>query len=255
MKATVKSIANTVNQLLDIPSLDPDDARRRKLLNILLAGSTVICGLGIVATITIDTTASLMGSANWEVWANDQQRAITYVVAGGGLVTFAVIYTINRHGPGWLASTLFLLVTTVLLVFSDTPDQVASGSALLGFAIPIMMASVILPPYASFIMAGLSNLLHIPISLSVGWIPNPFAILIFFMIALVSWLAAHSLERALKDLRTLNLELDQHVAQRTGELRAILNSTADGIVVFDTGGKASIANPATEHLLGQLTSG
>jgi PAS domain S-box-containing protein len=44
------------------------------------------------------------------------------------------------------------------------------------------------------------------------------------------------------------------VEQRTGELRAILNSTADGIVVFDNTGRASIANPATEHLLGQPSS-
>ncbi|NIV38613.1 MAG: PAS domain-containing protein, partial [Anaerolineae bacterium] len=88
--------------------------------------------------------------------------------------------------------------------------------------------------------------------------PNPFAMLAFFAIALVSWLSARSLGRALKDLRTINRELDQRVEERTREVaealsknRAVLQGIADGVVVFDEGGRAIVVNPAIADLVGR----
>jgi hypothetical protein len=88
-------------------------------------------------------------------------------------------------------------------------------------------------------------------------------ILIFLLIALVSWLSARSLEKALADLRIINAELDQRVADRTRDLaealirvqmessktQAILESIADGVIVFDGVGKATVVNPAISRLL------
>jgi signal transduction histidine kinase len=54
------------------------------------------------------------------------------------------------------------------------------------------------------------------------YIPHipPFPTLLgFFAVALVSWLAARTLEGALHELRAINRELDQRVEQRTEELR------------------------------------
>jgi signal transduction histidine kinase len=73
------------------------------------------------------------------------------------------------------------------------------------------------------------------------------------MLNTVLWIATRTMDRAISDLHTLNLELEDRVDQRTGELRAILDSTADGIVVFDTLGCATVANPATANLLGKPT--
>jgi len=126
------------------------------------------------------------------------------------------------------------------------------------FTIPIIMASVLLRPYVSFLIAGLSSLMITAIALSLQWVPNPFAMAIFFAIALVSWLASNTLERALRDLRVLNLQLEDRVRERTRELaealaknQAILDSTADGIVVFDTENRIIVANPAIADLLGR----
>lgn len=64
------------------------------------------------------------------------------------------------------------------------------------------------------------------------------------------------LEDALGDLRTLNEQLDQRVIERTRELaealardEAVLNSIADGVIVFDNRGRATVANPAIAGLL------
>jgi PAS domain S-box-containing protein len=125
------------------------------------------------------------------------------------------------------------------------------------------MASVLLRPWASFIMAGLVGLLLTAVALGAQLVPNMIGTLGFFAIALVSWLAARSLEQALADLRTINRELDQRVEDRTRELaealtreqaeasknQAILEGIADGVIVFDNEGRAIVANPAISHLI------
>jgi PAS domain S-box-containing protein len=236
-------------RLLDVPSMDPDDARRRKLLNILLGGILILTLFLFLATIIVDV------GGVWE-WDRPQDRTTAYL---GSIVTFVgslIIFMINRRGPGWVASSLFVLLMVALVTITDTPQEVASGRGLLLFAIPIIMGSVLLRPYASFVIAGVSSLVIAVIASAIGWLPNLFAMGVFGAVALVAWLAAQTMERALKDLRTLNVELDQRVRDRTRELaeslsktEAILASTADGIVVFDTNGKAAVANPALAGLL------
>jgi PAS domain S-box-containing protein len=93
---------------------------------------------------------------------------------------------------------------------------------------------------------------------------NAFAMIGFFMVGFVAWLSSRSLEQALRDLRGINANLDSLVADRTqalaqalarervetGRSQAILNSIADGVIVFDTAGTSTLANPAVEGLLG-----
>ena len=240
---------NRISRLLDVPTLDPDDARRRKLLNILLTGVGAISLAALLAIVVLDLLA---------LPYSVEETQLLYAACIAMLIGVAVTYLINRYGPGWLASSLFLLLLLVVSMFSDDPAHVANGRSLLVFAIPIYMASVLLRPWGSFIMAALSSVVISLIATnSLGVVPNFPAMFLFSVMALVSWLAARGLEQALRDLRTLNLELDQRVQDRTRELaqslsqtEAILDSTADGIVVFDNEGRATVANPAATGLLG-----
>ena len=49
----------------------------------------------------------------------------------------------------------------------------------------------------------------------------------FYLLALISWLAARTMEQALHDLRILNVELDQRVQDRTRELANTNQELAD----------------------------
>jgi signal transduction histidine kinase len=76
-------------------------------------------------------------------------------------------------------------------------------------------------------------------------------------------LSARSLDQALRELRAINANLDQVVTERTqalaeslqrerieaGRNQAILNSIADGVVVFDRKWNAILANPALKSML------
>jgi PAS domain S-box-containing protein len=250
MEIGLKAIINKINQILDVPSLDPDDARRRKLLNILLLGLVIVGILALLATISVD----IAGLA----WAG-QDRLTAYLGSISLLIVPTILFAINRYWAGWLSSALLLLFLTVAAAFTDEPQHVVDGRGLLVFAIPIMMGSILLRPYASFIMAGLSSLVVVIMKLRLlEGAPNPFAILIFFILALIAWLAAQTLERALRDLRAINRELDQRVEERTRDLaealsktEAILEGIADGVIVFDNHGVSTVANPATTYLLGK----
>lgn len=244
-----------INQWLDVPAVGPDDARRRKLLNILLLGLAVIALVVLVVTI-MDNDLS-----------NPHILADSLPVLLGGLVWLvgsAIMFAINRYGSGQLASSMFLLLLTLVIAFSDLPEQVTNGRGVSLFAVPILMASFLLGPWASFVMSGLSGVVITIMSLSMLQTAPPWISLIaLFSIALASWLSARGMERALQDVRTLNRELDQRVAERTRDLalalareqvessksQAILDGIADGVIVFDNEGQAIVANPAISHLL------
>jgi PAS domain S-box-containing protein len=239
-----------ISQWLDVPSTDPDDARRRMLLNILLVGLASAGLLALIATIAVDV-------AGLE-WAG-QDRLTAYAGSVAVLIIPIVVSVINRYWSGWIASTLILLFLVAAAAFTDEPRQVTDGRGLLVFAIPIIMSSVLLRPYASFLIAGISSLViaYIKFTLDEG-VPNPFAMLIFFLVALASWISARSLERALTDLRVINRELDRRVEARTTELaealgrtQAILHGIADGVIVFDNTGVSTLANPAMATILGK----
>ncbi len=199
---------NVIKRLLDVSSADPDDARRRQLLNILLLGLAVLVVIGFVAT-------SYAGITGLE----DSEGVTKLLVASSATATIlGVVFVINRYGTGWLASSLMLLFFILIVAFTDEPHEVAGGRSLIMFTIPIVIASVVLRPAASFVMAGLCSIVITVLALRTHIVPNPFAMMAFFTTALASWLAAYSLERALKDLRALNRELDQRVEERTRDL-------------------------------------
>ena len=246
-------LSTLIGRLLDVPTTDPDDARRRKLLNIVLAGLFILSFLGIAAVIFITASGSMT--------VPDAEVLLIACVAF--LVGIALTYFINHYWSGLVASSIFLSFFTVLIVFSDTPQEVINGRTLFFIALPIIMASVLLRSYASFIFAGACGLAIILLGFSASITPNLVAIIGFFAIALISWLSSRSLEDTLRELRLINTELDQRVADRTRELseslsreseqasqrQAILQGIADGVVVFDINGKAILANPALTRLV------
>lgn len=239
-----------ISRLLDVPTSDPDDARRRKLLNIIIAGLASLAFVGFITTalFTISGSSGLLSAMG---------ASLVFLV---GVV---IIFIINRYWSGLIASSIFLIFLTILFSFTDTPSNTIAGRSLFYFVIPIIMASVLLRSYASFISALLTDAAmawlafnnHIPI--------DPVPMIGLFAVAFISWLSSRSLEQTLDDLRTTNAELDKRVAERTQDLsealvreqaeasrrQAILQGIADGVIVLNNNGEVIMCNMATSRLL------
>ena len=243
-----------IKELMRVHSPDPEDARRRGLLNILLAGCSggallamLIIGIGLLAKAWKFTEAAYL-------------LGFIFVF----LITSVLLFLINRR-PGRLAIHIFLALLIVGYVFSDSPANISNGSSVFVYAFPIVMASLLMRPSASFLVAAMgcviitiANALAAP-----GTYPNFIIMISFFLLAMTSWLASISLENALKNLLQTNANLDALVQERTqaltdslsrerieaGRSKAILESIADGVIVFDGNGRAIIANPSSKRLL------
>jgi signal transduction histidine kinase len=228
------------------------------LLNILLLGIFIVAVFALIGT--------LIDSA-FRQGADPEETQLTIFATVLAIVGIFVIYLINRRASGYVAGLTFLLLLTGIFIISDSPQQLTEGRSLFLFTIPITISSLILAPRASFLLAAISSVIVSWLALSIGSAVNVFVIAGFFVLALVSWLAARSLEQALQELRVINANLDQVVTERTHELaqalererieagrnQAILNSIADGVVVFDTRWNAILVNPALRGILDMPT--
>ncbi len=253
----MKDLIMRIGNWLDVPSSDPDDSRQRKLLNIILAGAVTLSFLLIILMI------SLWFTTPRDEWMRDVNAIfwVTFGVLGG----CSLLFFLNRTMKGPLPRISFLVIMTIGIAFADTPQQLVSGRSTFLFAIPIILASVLLPSWTSFLATIMCIVILGSLQLGLtGLITDATATFLgFIFISLLVWLSSRSLERALGDLRSINVNLDRMVQERTKELanalsreriesgrtKAILESIADGVIVFDLQGTSIIANSSTIQLL------
>ena len=249
MIANTKRIWTSLNEF---NAFEPEIARRGRVLNILLLGAFILSLVAFLFTLIFLTISSA-----WQKPGNLLLLIGTFVFSIGALG----LLFLNRRSTG-LAGLFFLLLLTVVFVFSDVPTELANGRSSFVFFIPIAVASLLLSSVSGFFFAILNSIIIAALSFFTNETVNVGTIIGFFMLALISWLSSSSLERAIRDLRKINAELDLRVADRTRELseslareaaqasqrEAILNSIADGVVVFDNTGTAIVANPSLSTL-------
>ena len=197
-----------LQKILEVPSADLTQTRRAKILNILLLGLTLL-------TIVI-VVINFVG-AETQTFNTQEVRLTTYVTAFF-LGSSIFIYLTNKYWSSQLAAVLFLIVVTAGLFYGDAPYESIWGRNMIALVIPILMASLILDPRASFVMAGIISILSLITAFSLAYTPNAIGIVIYMAVALISWLTTRSLEQAVTELKATNVALDQRVEARTKEL-------------------------------------
>ncbi len=249
----IKKIMAFWSRLNAFETNNPDDARRGRLLNILLGGTFLLSILIFLATITLLSIYSAWGQQGVNL------IFLALIICGVGCL---LLLWLNQHSPR-LAGMLFLLLLSTAFVFSDTPFELSNGRSSFVFFITIAVSSLILFPAGSFLFAIINTIIVIYLALISKTVPNPTVIAGFYLLALISWLSSRSLEQALRELRSINANLDKLVQERTqalaealarerfqaGRDEAILNSIADGVIVFDKNLTSLLANPAIVNLL------
>lgn len=237
-------------------NIDVQDEARKGKIFIYFIGATGAF-LGLVMVTNIYSAIVLDG-------AIAQERA-NYALSN--FIIFIILLFI------WLAHKryprptrhVFLCFLVIGTIFFLQFEQLTQLFIIL--TLPIIMAAFLIQPLFSIVYYLLIIIVYL-IRLLIAdstIIGNDLIYLSFgFLIALaiVAWLISGSLEQALKETKILNRELDQRVQNRTSQLadalereqtaavrnETILNSIADGILVFDAYQNVLMANPAINKM-------
>ena len=198
----------SLQKYIEVPISDVEESRRAQLLNIVLLGMAILAMLLLPVVVFI----VLNSDANW------QDFSPTFWSGAVFIPIVWLIYWINRRKHVLLASLLFILLIIVVISIANI-EAMGRGDITFYFVIPIMLSSVLIRPYASYVFATLITIAIIIVAILLDFVPDYyFTAFGLFAIAFVSWLTSRNLEQALRDLRVINLELDQRVEQRTKEL-------------------------------------
>lgn len=172
-----------------------------------------------------------------------------------GLVFVSIILLaiLNRIGVDWLARLLFVLLFLLMATFSYTPEQIANSKGVLIFTIPIITSSILLKPWASFIVAALSSMVITVFTLDQGMLPNFINMLGFFALALIIWFSVFSLDRAIENLRESNQAFrdnEEELRERETLFRAITEQSGEGIALAKSDGYYMTVNSAFCRMTG-----
>jgi PAS domain S-box-containing protein len=218
----VKSWNQIFAYLLRNAASDPDKKRKGQILSILLLGTSLIW---IVITV-VDTVGIFLHPQlrNEYIFGTDIISAVMFYLA----------WAANRRGRIRIASYTYLLFMVIAsLIFFPTESL---NEVMIIFSIPIMIASFLIRPDASFFFAFLCTASYTAIYLdsprTVDY--NYVSVPIFFLIALLAWLVASRLEHALVE-----------ASQREEHYKAMFESNrAVQLLVDPDQGKVLDANPA-----------
>ncbi len=220
-------------KLLGLPdTFDPDDRRRRQILNLILALFIVGGLVSIIATFSY-------GDSFMEI-IHDQEGALILLSSVAVVVIFTLLFLLNRlERAGTLAGWLFVLSLIAIISISDVPSQLLARGLIL-WTLPILAGGIVLPPFAVFIVASLVSATNLYISVMLLHIStNPYAIAIYFVLAALTWLGMSIANGA---IRTARMEAQKNAA--------ILDGVADGVVVLNDADQVVLANPVALSLMG-----
>ncbi len=225
---------NFLTRMMEVKIFDSSSHWRGRLL------STLLLGTGGIALLV------MLGS----IFDTSPGGVLVTIGAATLLASAGVCFWLNRSGKVILAGSIFLALLTAVLMAVDTPTEVVKGRTLFMFVIPILIASFVMRPYASFIATAIIGILHITLAY-VAKVPDyqPYSIAALMVIAMIAWLAARNLEMALENLQKINQELDQRVNDRTRELAIANHQMANTNVLLEERSKdLAMANERLKEL-------
>src|SRR3989304_6651984 len=177
-----------LEHFLNVKHPIPDEARRGRLLNILLLGAGTACSVLLIALLIVlvfDPTVP-------------RDQLGLFIVSSFCLLVMTIgLYGLNRRGHPRAAAILFVMGILLIVLASDTARNLLDGRSTVAMAIPIIIASAVIAPASSFALVVFEIVLALILIGPEG--VTAFALITrtseFFIVALVSWLSARGLEK------------------------------------------------------------
>lgn len=193
--------------------IENDEERRRRMLDAFLLGTVVLTSLVVVLVIL----------AEQKGLAGPEPPTVIYVSGAIVLFSSCLLYCLSRRLPTDWRSVAFILLIFISIFPLEKIEYLVEGRSTYLWLLPIILSSVLLRSWASFVTATLESFIYgyLQVGVMHEALPNPATIASFYFVALAMWLATGSLERAVQELIRINRELDQRVEERTQALQSL----------------------------------
>ena len=236
LNKTGKSLIAAIKGFFDVPFLLDDEGRRRKRFEILL---------GIMGFFFILIAKAAFYAAFFREKKNESEIWGILSISLAFLFGVLILWQVNRSRYSFFARLVFISMLFGGSMF-DKPAEISSGRSLLYFAVPILASSILLHPTAGFWIAGLSAGAVFWFSRGIETANPTIAILTFFLLALMTWLATNSLEKHVRRLAETNSQLEKSEAH----YRTLLAISPTPVALLSLGGQVKYLNQAGLNALG-----
>ncbi len=256
-----KSVHFLFVKLLEPKTRHEDSKRREFILNIILFGSVVM--LFVLDAFVLYYRLKL----------GNQDKGISFSAFSLILLGFITLYALSRFGKFILAAYLFIAVYFLANSYAAYHWGVDLQAVLLGYALLIVISSVLISTLFGFLLTTLISAYCIPLwylqitsQVTASWYwKTDFKFIqvitfcvIFFVIMIVSWLSNREIEKSLHRARKSEAELKKErdllevkVEERTQELKKTQAEKMSQLYRFSEFGRLSsgifhdLINPLT----------
>lgn len=125
-----------------------------------------------------------------------------------------LIFWVNRKFSAMISGSLFTCVLFIVISMVNILLNLFTGEGLFWYAIPIVFASFIVFPHASFIVAGLGSGVVLFLTFNIGHLPNLLTLSGFFILAFMSFLAVRSMNLAVQKMGKMVEALNSEIRNR-----------------------------------------
>ncbi len=230
----MKNFIKILKRIFIVPNtFDPDDLRRRQIMNTVLIFSIFAFIFQLIADYWDENLIlAIQGKGGYD----------TLLPAGTiGVVLLTVLLVLNRSSrlPRNLVGWIFIVSVLAIISFADSPRQLTVGRSMFVWAVPVTLSVVVLPPASVYIVDLLITIIFLFLS-KFQW--DNFATYTLFEIytvSLMSWLGMMIAERAIRDARN-----------ESRKNAAILEGVAEGVIVLGRNNQIVLANRVALELMG-----
>ncbi|MBM4431515.1 MAG: hypothetical protein FJ026_14395, partial [Chloroflexi bacterium] len=154
---------SVLERSLGVPPEDVEVASGRRLLNSLL--------LGVAGATVLMLAAALVAAGRGTMGVGPQVGELTLGIVVT-LCSVVAVSLLRRFRATDLSGPLFLLILLVTIAMSDLPLRAGNGVRLTLLAVPLVIASVLLSPWASLVLSALSIMMLLVIGFRIQPFPN-----------------------------------------------------------------------------------
>ena len=191
----MKNFIRTLERLLIIPgTFDPDDLRRRRVLDLVL---TIVLLTIVIFLLVVgwDETGKTIAI---QIMTDPDTGLLIPIFLMTGLTM--ILLGLNRYNrtPANLVGWIFILGVVFFVSMADYPQELTRGRSIFAWAIPIALSVVTLPPAAVFVVDFFITILFMYWAGFQYETFQVYTIMQIYLVSVVSWLGMSIAERAIR---------------------------------------------------------